>query len=135
MYIRTILKKYKPIVLYVFFGGLTTLVNIISYFFTSHVLNCNTLISNSVAWMLSVLFAFITNKLYVFNSQGRSAKELIYEIVSFFSCRVFSGVIDTAIMVLLVDFLQFNSMACKIITNVIVMTLNYFASKFVIFKK
>lgn len=133
--LKKLFEEYKSVILYVFFGGLTTLVNIFSYLFSYNILNCSTLVSNSIAWGLSVLFAFITNKLYVFEAENGSMKELIYQMASFFSCRVFSGVVDTAIMVLLVDFLDFNSTICKFITNVIVMILNYFASKFVIFKK
>lgn len=133
--IKKIFEKYKNIILYIFCGGLTTVVNIVSYFFAYNVLNYSTLVSNSIAWGLSVLFAFISNKLYVFETKGDSMKELIYQLVSFFSCRVFSGIIDTSMMVVLVDFLNLNSTICKVMTNVIVMIINYFASKFLIFKK
>lgn len=133
--LKKLYEEYKSIILYVFFGGLTTLVNVFCYLFSYNILNCSTLVSNSIAWGLSVLFAFITNKLYVFEAKNGSIKELICQMASFVSCRVFSGMVDTTIMVLLVDFMNFDSTICKFITNVIVMILNYFASKFVIFKK
>ncbi len=132
--LRKLFQEYKSIILYIFFGGLTTLVNIVSYIVAYDVFNLSTLVSNSIAWALAVLFAFITNKLYVFEDKAKSVKTLVYQALTFFSCRVFSGVIDTVLMVLLVDFMKFNSTICKFITNVIVMILNYFASKLVIFK-
>lgn len=133
--IKRLFIEYKSVIKYIFIGGLTTLVNIVSYILAHDVFNCSTLASNSIAWGLAVLFAFITNKLYVFESKGMNIKEMIFQAVSFFSCRVFSGVIETAIMVIFVDFMNLNSTFCKIITNVIVMVLNYFASKLIIFKK
>ena len=83
-------KKYKEIIMYLIFGILTTVVNIVVYFIASNVLNINYLISNATAWFLSVLFAYVTNKLYVFES---SSKEFIKEIVAFFSSRLATGIL------------------------------------------
>lgn len=127
-----IYKEYKMPILYIFFGGLTTLVNIITYIVCYNLLTLNNVTSNVIAWILSVIFAFITNKLYVFESKNSS---LLYEIVTFFTCRLGTGLLDLLIMYLSVDILSFNGNLMKILSNIIVIVLNYILSKVIIFKK
>ena len=128
-------KKYKELVLYLVFGVGTTVINIIAYYVCAHPLRINTVVSTCVAWVLSVLFAYVTNKIWVFESKGTDVGVIIKEIVSFFSCRLLTGFLDVALMFVFVDVLSFNDMWMKIISNVIVIVLNYVASKLLIFKK
>jgi putative flippase GtrA len=133
------IKKHKEIILYLIVGGLTTVVNIASYFVFANVCGIPTVWSNILAWAVSVIFAFVTNKLIVFESRSKKASRLIYEIVTFFLARVFSGVLDTFVVWLFVDHLGFNSnieeLIVKIASNVIVIIINYILSKLIIFRK
>jgi len=128
-------EKYKSVISYLFFGVLTTLVNIVTYNALYYKLDVSNVKSNIVAWVLAVLFAYITNKLYVFNSRSWSPNYLVREIFLFFSARFITGLIDTAIMYLAVDIMGQEAFVWKLLTNVIVVVLNYVASKFLIFKK
>lgn len=126
--------KYKEALLYLFFGGCTTLVNIISYFVLRKI-GVRVYISNGLAWFLSVLFAFITNKLFVFESRGKTKKENIREIVSFFGFRILSLGFDMGSMYLLFDLLKTGEVFAKIVSNILVIILNYIFSKIFVFKK
>ncbi|MCI6189758.1 MAG: GtrA family protein [Clostridium sp.] len=129
-----VIDKYKEIIMYLVFGILTTVINIISYFLFSNVLGFNKMLSNVIAWILSVLFAYITNKLFVFKSKEYGFNKLKKEITSFFSVRVFSLLVDMFIMWLGINILNINDMVIKIISNVIVVLINYIFSKILVFK-
>lgn len=126
-------KKHKGIVLYLIFGALTTLVNILTYYLCYQVLSLSNVLSTIIAWVVAVAFAFVTNKLFVFESSARKKKAVI-EAVNFTACRVGTGVIEIAMMYLLVDILAFNGTIMKLITNVVVIILNYVASKLLVFR-
>ncbi|MFM1539355.1 GtrA family protein [Helcococcus bovis] len=128
-------EKYKGIILYIFFGGITTLINIVSYYLFYNVFNVSNVTSNIIAWFLSVIFAFATNKIWVFNSKSWDAKIAIKELVSFISVRLLTGVFDTSVMYIGVDLFKFNSLIMKILSNLIVLISNYIGSKLFIFKK
>lgn len=130
-------KKYKETILYLVFGGLTTLVNIATYGILFNMLGIGNVPSNIVAWILSVVFAYITNKLFVFESKSFSPKVLLGEISSFFLCRLATGALDLLIMYYTIDVCGWNryNLVIKIISNVLVIVLNYIASKVLIFKK
>ncbi len=127
--------KYKEVILYLVFGGLTTLVNIVSYAVFARILNMDTVTGTSVAWLISVIFAYITNKIFVFESKTNTFALLVKECVSFFGCRLATGVMDVAIMYLSVDLLHFNDIVMKIVSNVFVVILNYIFSKLFIFRR
>lgn len=147
--IRDLFIKYKELILYVFFGGLTTLVNFAAFKFFNVVLGEEFyLVSNIIAWFVSVVFAYITNKLFVFESHTWQAKKICKEIFSFFAARVFSLAIEEVGLFALIDLLGFDSyrldifgfvlggkMISKILLAVIVVILNYFFSKLVVFRK
>lgn len=126
--------KYREALLYLFFGGCTTLVNIIAFFLLRS-MNIDTYVSNGVAWFLSVLFAFVTNKLFVFESKSSDLSKSIYELVSFFVFRIISLVFDMAIMYVFIDLFRINEMIAKVFANVFVIIINYVFSKIFIFKK
>lgn len=127
-----IYKDYKMPILYIFFGGLTTLINIAVYSLFYYFVKIGNIPSNIVAWILAVFFAFVTNKLYVFESKSGS---VWYELATFLVCRAGTGLLDLGIMYLSVDVLKLNELIMKILSNVIVIVLNYVFSKLIIFKK
>lgn len=132
---KELLKKYKEVIMYLIFGVLTTIVNIVAYEIFANVIKIDYLISNAIAWFLSVLFAYITNRIFVFESKTKKIKELIREIASFFGFRLLSGAMDMGFMYLFVTIMQFNDSLMKILVNIIVVILNYIFSKLFIFKK
>lgn len=129
-----ILKKYKESIMYLVFGVLTVIINISSYVFMTRVLQIEFLISNALSWVVAVIFAYITNKLYVFESKTNTKQELIKEFSSFVSCRVLSGLMEMVLMYIMIDMMFINDFIVKIFTNVLVIVLNYILSKIVIFK-
>ena len=133
--IKVLLKKYKFIILYGIFGVLTTLINIVSYSLFYSVFGVSNVISNIIAWVLSVLFAFITNKLWVFESKSFEFKLFMAELGNFTLCRLATGVLDLGIMFVGVDLLKGPAIILKVVSNVIVIILNYVMSKVFVFKK
>ena len=128
-------KKYKEIINYIIFGGLATLVNFISYYIFARTLNVDEVISSSLSWFCAVLFAYVTNKLFVFESRKTTKKEMIKEMISFFLARILSGVLcDVGTFALMVKVLNINDIIAKLVTQVMVVIVNYIFSK-LIFKK
>lgn len=123
--------KYKEVINYLVFGVLTTVVNIVVYFVFADVLHVQYLISNCVAWFLSVLFAYVTNRKYVFESKSNSIAE---EMSKFFASRLATGALDMVLMWLLVSMLCVNGVVSKVLANVVVVVSNYILSKLVVFK-
>lgn len=135
MGIMKLFKKYKDIIAYGFFGVCTTLVNVVAYWFMAHVMKTGTMPSTIVAWIVAVLFAYVTNRKWVFHSEAQHKKEVLREIVSFFTCRLATGVVDWACMFICVDIIGFNDVIIKVLANILVIILNYIASKLFVFKK
>lgn len=129
--IKELYIKYKEVVNYLVFGVLTTVVNIVVYFVFADMLHFHYLISNCVAWLLSVLFAYVTNRKYVFESKSES---IVEEMIKFFVSRLATGGLDMALMWLLVSVLSVNGVASKVLVNVVVVVSNYVLSKIVVFK-
>lgn len=131
--IRRILNKET--ISYVIFGILTTIVNLISYYFFSSIININYLISNTISWIISVVFAYITNKFYVFNSKDKRKDVMVKEFIKFVNCRLTSGVIEILLLFLLVDMMKVNDIISKLAIGVIVVVLNFIFSKIFVFQK
>lgn len=129
------IKKYKEQLTYVIFGVLTTAINIVVYTVSYNRLGISNVVSNIIAWILSVLFAYVTNKIWVFESKSTEAKVLIREMLSFFGCRLATGALDIAIMYVAVDRMALDSTLMKCASNVLVIIANYIFSKLIIFKK
>lgn len=130
-----IFKRNKETILYLFFGAFTTLVNIVSYLFFTRVIPFNFMVANALAWILAVLFAYVTNKFFVFESKKVEIRFLFKEFLSFVSFRLLSGIIEMVIMYVMIDLLFVNDIIVKIFTNVVVIVLNYLFSKMIIFRK
>ena len=134
--IKELYKKYKEIINYLIFGGLSTVVNIVSYFIFARMIGVEEVISSALSWFCAVLFAYITNKLFVFESKTETRKQFFKEMVSFFSCRILSGALcDVGIFALMINVFKINDVIAKIVTQVLVIVLNYVFSKLIIFKK
>ena len=125
-------KKYKEIINYLIFGGLTTLISIVTYAIFTKVFHIDYLISNILSWIIAVLFAYVTNKIFVFESKS---KKNIKEITSFFFFRVVSLIMEMIILYVFVDMLHIDDLVTKIIAQVIVIVSNYVFSKEFVFKK
>lgn len=128
-------REHREGMRYLVFGALTTLVNILAYAIMFYLIHINNATSNVIAWVLGATFAYVTNKLYVFNSKSNKGKELLKEIFYFFGCRLFTLAIDEGIMIITVDKLGWNALFMKILANIIVIILNFVFSKILIFKK
>lgn len=135
------LKKYKELILYLIFGVSTTVANWIIYTIAISLFNMNMTVSNTVAWAGAVIFAFITNKWIVFESKNISFCALFREVVTFFSSRIFSGLIEIFTPALLYSLGLKQSLwgiegfLAKAIVSVIVVILNYILSKLIVFRK
>lgn len=132
---RGLYNKYKDLIPYLFFGVCTTMVNIIAYWLCAHVLGMGVMISTITAWILAVLFAYFTNRKWVFHSEARGINNISKEIAAFFGCRLTTGVLDWLLMYIFVDRLHFNDVFIKTAANILVIVLNYIASKLLIFRK
>ena len=128
-------KKYQQPILYLFFGVCTTAVNIITYYISAHIVSLSVVLSTCLAWAISVIFAYITNKWWVFESKSLRLKAVVLEFLSFTGCRLFTGACDLLIMFIFVDCLAMNDLFVKIASNVLVVILNYIFSKLIIFKQ
>ena len=124
----------KEIILYVIFGVLTTIVNLIAYYLFSNIININYLISNAIAWIISVVFVYITNKFFVFNSSYINKDVIIEEFIKFMNCRLISGLSEVVLLFLFVDLLLMNDIVAKLIIGVLVALINFIFSKVFIFK-
>lgn len=125
--------KYREVLMYLVFGVLTTLVNIVSFYILDK-LGINLFLNNLISWIVSVIFAFVTNKRIVFQSDT-SSRDSAKEFVSFIVARLFSLVVDMVAIFVMVDIFKITKMVSKIISNVIVVIINYVFSKLFIFKK
>ena len=130
-----LLRKYKQPILYLFFGVCTTAVNIVTYYISAHILSLSVILSTCLAWVISVIFAYLTNKWWVFESKSLRLKAVVQEFLSFTVCRLFTGACDLLIMFIFVDCLGVNDLFVKITSNALVVVLNYIFSKMIIFKR
>lgn len=147
--IKELIVKYKELLLYLIFGVLTTLVNFLTFWIFTKILGEEIyLLNNAIAWVVGVAFAFVTNKLFVFESKSWNIKTVGKELPEFVGARLFSFGVEEGGMWLFVDVLAFGEKSlnlfgitltgqiiAKLVLAVIVVILNYFFSKFIIFKK
>lgn len=129
-----LVKKQWDIVTYLFFGVLTTVVNYAVYLPCYNLLGLSATISNIIAWVVAVAFAYLTNKPWVFKSHDWSMKVVLPELSKFVACRVGSGVLETGMIFVFVDLMGINGNVFKLITSVLVVILNYIGSKLLVFK-
>lgn len=129
------IRKYWEVLSYLVFGVLTTIVNYLIYIPCYQLMGMSATVSNMIAWVVAVAFAYLTNKPFVFRSKDWSLKTVIPELSKFVSCRVASGVLETVILLITVDILGWNGLIWKLFTSVLVVVLNYIGSKLLVFRK
>lgn len=133
--LKKLFLKYYDILVYLIFGVLTTVVNYLVYLPCYNALGFDASVSNMIAWTVAVVFAFVTNKPFVFRSHDWSAKTLLPELIKFTGTRIGSGGLETLILLVSVDLLGWNGNVWKLITSVLVVVINYIGSKLLVFKK
>lgn len=128
------IKRYREIILYAFFGGMTTVVDW-GVSFGLYALALNVHASNVIAWCAAVLFAFFTNRTLVFQSKARGIRAVSGELIIFAGGRVVTLLLQEALVLVLFDILGWNKYAVKVIAAIVVVVLNYFISKIFVFRK
>lgn len=127
-------KRNKEILLYLFFGGASFLLNVALFALLNIKFGMNELLANVICWIACVLFQFFTNRLWVFDAKTDNAKGFLAQMTAFFGGRLFTLAVEEAILLVFITWLGFNSMLIKIIAQVVVIVLNYVISKKVVFK-
>ncbi len=130
MSLMELYRKYREVISYLFWGACTTLVNISAYWFCFNLLNIPNIPSTIISWVVAVAFAYITNRIFVFRSKS---EKILAEISKFVSARLLTGLFDIAIMFFAVDMMHWTPIFWKIISNIIVIILNFILSKWFIF--
>lgn len=133
--LKNIYIKYQSVFLYAIFGILTTVVNIIVFFVLYNMLHTGHNIAYVVAWFWAVLFAYLTNRVWVFHSTNSTVADIIKEIWQFYLARILTGVVGYFILNFGVDFLSQDANVWNIIQNIFVIVSNFVLSKLIIFKK
>ena len=132
---KDLIKKHWDLITYLVFGVLTTVVNYLVYLPCYNWLGLGAAVSNAIAWVVAVAFAYLTNKPFVFRSHDWSMKVVLPELGKFLACRVGSGLLETGILLVTVDLMHWNGNVMKLITSVLVVLLNYVGSKLLVFNK
>ncbi len=134
-FLRSLVGKYRDILSYLFFGVLTTAVNYVVYLPCYNLLGLSAAVSNGVAWVFAVAFAYLTNKPFVFGSHDWSMATVLPELTKFIGCRIGSGAAETVALLVTVDILGWNGNVWKLLTSVLVVVLNYVGSKLLVFSR
>lgn len=137
-----LLKKYKSVILYIIFGGMTTVVDwsvsFSLYYLWGDAIEATPWLihgANVIAWAAAVAFAYVTNRIWVFESKRRGFAPIVGEIVAFAGGRVFTLLLQEILMAVFFTWLGFNEYLVKIVAAVLVVILNYFISKLLVFRK
>ena len=125
-------KKHKSLLLYLFFGALTTLVSILSFALLLPYMDA--LAANVLSWVAAVTFAYVTNRIWVFASKEKGAG-ILKEGLAFYGGRLFTLGLEEAILYVLITLMHIAPMTVKILTQFVVLALNYLISKLLVFKK
>ena len=133
--IKALIQKHYDILVYLVFGVLTTAVNYIVYLPCYNLLHLSSAVSNTIAWVVAVAFAYVTNKPFVFHSHDWSVKTVVPELTRFVGTRLGSGGLETLILLVFVDLLHGNGNLWKLLTSVLVVVINYIGSKLLVFRK
>jgi len=133
--------RYREPIMYVIMGGLTTVVSWVSYYLLAGLLHLEPNTSNILSWLFAVLFAFVVNKWVVFQSMGRDLRTVSRELLTFFSSRIFTGIVAWILFPILMMIgadqiiTQTVGMDAKVITSIVEIVLNWVLSKYLVFRK
>ena len=128
-------KKYEEGINYLIFGFLAFVLNYVLYYLFSKVLSLHYLVATVLSWALTVVFAYWTNRTFVFKSKNKDVKALFEDFISFIGARVATELLEVALMFLMVDCAHLNEFISKFVCQVLVIVANYFLSKLWIFKE
>ena len=128
-------KAHKEVLMYLFFGVLTTVVSIASYAVANAVFGINELIANVISWILAVTFAFFTNRTWVFDAGKGGTADFIRQMLSFYGGRLFTLLVEEVLLFVFITVLKLNSIGVKVGAQFVIVVLNYVISKLVVFKK
>lgn len=127
--------EHKEIIMYTFFGIMTFFVCMITYAYFNVVMGINELLANAYSWIFTVLFSFVTNKIWVFDAPTRTLWKLLIQMFGFFSGRFFTLIVEEAILFVFITMLSFPSIIVKLFAQIVVVTLNYVISKLIVFRE
>jgi putative flippase GtrA len=128
-------KKYKEGLLYLFFGGLAFFLSIFLFWFMDSVMHLNEVVNNTIDWVICVAFQFFTNRTWVFDGKVDTKKDFIKQAGSFTAGRLFTLVVEDVLIFIFITLLKFPKMPVKLAATFVVIVLNYFISKLIVFKK
>ena len=128
-------KKYKEGLLYLFFGGCAFLLSVVLFAAGIYVFNLGEITSNNISWIICVLFAYMTNRTWVFTEKSHTLKGIAREFFSFVAGRFVTLWMENAIIWLFIEIIGINVLVTKIVGQFVVIVTNYIISKFIIFKK
>ena len=137
---RNLICRHKEVILYLFFGVTTTAVNWLVYALLTAALHAHMTLANGVAWLAAVVYAFITNKLFVFESKSMAPRVLLLEGVKFFSARIASGILEVLLPTLMVavglngTLFGLEGGIAKAVVSVVIIVMNYVLSKWLVFR-
>lgn len=127
------MQKYREVLLYLIFGGIAFALNIVLYFEFNKSLGLNELIANVICWIICVLFQFITNRIWVFESKNIINESIVKQLAAFLGGRIVTLILEEIILAIFITWLKYNSIIIKLIAQVIVIILNYLISKYFVF--
>lgn len=134
-HVIALFKKYKQIILYLVFGGISFLINIILFAILDKHFHVMELISNIICWIVCVLFQFFTNRIWVFEGHVRRVKEFLRQMGKFFIGRLFTLFIEELLLAIFITYLKFDSIIVKLIAQIVIIIMNFIISKWWIFNK
>lgn len=127
-------ERFRELFWYGVFGVLTTIINMAAFWLFSDMLKVHYMVANVIAWVIAVAFAYVTNKLWVFQSKSWARSVWIPECISFVSARLATGLLDMGLMYLMISIIGVPKMWAKLVSNVVVIIGNYVLSKLVVFR-
>ena len=131
-FVQPFYEKYKEQLLYLFFGALTTVVSLGRFALFTKVIPCDELLANVISWLLAVLFAFLTNRTWVFQSDAQ--ENFPKQMLSFYLGRVATLLMEEALLLIFVKVLHWDAMLVKLAAQILIVIANYVISKLFIFK-
>ena len=126
-------QRHREVLLYLFFGGLTTVISIGSFWLCESGFDLNEHIANTISWLLAVLFAFLTNRLWVFQAPAKGVT-LWMQLLRFYGGRLATFLVEEVILLVFITWLNFHELTVKIAAQIVVLILNYIVSKLFVFR-
>ena len=127
--------RHKEMLLYLLFGGLSFLVNVGSFVLLNSAFCMSELLANVIAWIVTVAFVYVTNKIWVFKSNAATKRELAWQLASFFAGRLGTLLLEEVLLLVFITKLGINNVVVKIAAQIVVIVANYLISKIIVFRR